>query len=659
MNQTQVQVFRLLLRNLQASLVDLSYGFTLKNPENPKEAIVVPLILSIDDNLRSILSTFDEKAKSEVVCNYFSMDYLKIVKFKEKYEPIFINDIRQLKKDFISFIKKESVRNTEENSPSQSTNCEKFDVLKEKITSKLNVLDSPFNDISSAPFDIVEYFLSIHKEVPYNEENVKPFINRGYLYIFFFKFLRQLHLLENYKTKFEEGDIPSDCSQHLVDANYVPDQVQSTKVIMPLVKTPKIDPSIPNWTLLPKEPNTSDNSSTTLTGKFAGLKLNGLLDTQNNSPNILNDNQNENNINNVALEPNITSSTEEISADINSNNTMKMNQQPSPTTSLNDPNINFQPTNLYDKSNIVPASQNMGNDANNVMNGCNNDNNKNNSEQTNISKPDTNDKKENDVGSHGNQKTRIKGCKIGSTNSKNLSNLKLGSKSALTMLQRSHPKSSPKKSENSDNDGQMNNNSQMNNNNQMDNSNQMDNNNNNIGFTNSNGKIDNNVSPSVDINSNNNILSAIKGMPGLNDNNNDMCSTNFLEDYQKGVIAINNNVYNDINNGTANEFSTSIPDDGDSTLNRYARMVQKLETSKQQLREWSQIIIARLQQKALLLQKENQLLRENLDIVSKQKSEIVEMYETQINELSEQSEFLRKENMKLKEKAAPIKNDEG
>lgn len=585
MNQAQVQVFRLLLRNLQASLVDLSYDFSLKYSENPEEKIVVPLILSIDDSLRSILSTFSEKTKCEVVHNYFSQDYLKIIKFKEKYEPILIKDIQQLKNDFILFLKQELSNVSESTSSNIATDSGKFEILIDQINSILKDLDEPFNDISSPPFAVVNYFLSFKTIIPFDERKLAPLINRGNLYIYFFRFLRQLRLLENYKNRFEDGDIPSDCSQHFVEANYVPDQVQSTKVIMPLVKTQKTDPSIQNWSVLPKESSLSnvvESGSGCLKGKFAGLKLNGLFDSPNN--NQL-DAQNETN----DFEQN------------GNGNTIDINQ--------NDSNSNSQ---INETDNILSHVQNTDQPKNNI----------------------------NDVdmkSNYGNQKNRVKGSKLGTVNTKNLSNLKLGSKSTLAMLQRSHPKSS-KKSENANNENETNNN---------------DNNDNTA-------SVGQNKNPKENINSSNNIFTNIKGIPNINDNSNDD-SNDFLEDYKKGVVAINNNVYDGIKSDTnnfENDQNNSNFEDGDSTLNRYMQMVQKLETSKQQIREWSQIIIARLQQKALLLQKENQLLRENLDIVSKQKTEIVEMYETQINELSEQNEFMRNENMKLKEKVSAIKNDE-
>ena len=640
MNQTQVQVFRLLLRNLQTYLVDLSYGFSLKNPPNAKETIVTPLIISIDNSIRSILSTFDEKIKCEVVRDYFSSSYLKVIEFRDKYEPILINDIQNLKTDFISFLKQESLNSAAGASSDISSDHANFEILKEQIASKLKILDEPFGDISSPPFAIVEYFLSFKSVIHFQEENLISIINRGNLYIYFFKFLRQLRLIENYKDRFDDGDIPSDCSQHLVEANYVPDQVQSTKVIMPLVKTQKIDPSMPSWSILPKDSNSNsfggpNNYSVSLKNKFSGLKINGLLE----SPDP------------IYLQPHRICDTKVFDPNSKYNKENGMSKISSETSLQS-----AQQSTKEIKSNENSNRPNTSKTVNDINNNTNNTLNKNNTNSNNI----------NDNSSPENarvQKSNVKGSKIGTASSKSLSNLKLGSKSSLAMLQRL-PKNNQQKSSiidknnsnNSEIDNVNNNNASNNNNNPNTNSTYS---NENANTNNINSSIDAKVqySPVPNLDPKNNILNAIKGISSLDDNNDDINNNNFLEDYRKGVIAINNSIYNDNKNDASQNSPRSNSDDDESALNRYAQMVQKLETSKQQLQEWSQIIIARLQQKALLLQKENQLLRENLDIVSKQKFEIVEMYETQINELSEQSEFLKNENLKLKKKVSSNKSD--
>ena len=57
-----------------------------------------------------------------------------------------------------------------------------------------------------------------------------------------------------------------------------------------------------------------------------------------------------------------------------------------------------------------------------------------------------------------------------------------------------------------------------------------------------------------------------------------------------------------------------------------------------------------LRQKCVILAKENTTLRDNYDIVSKQKEEMMQLYEDYISELMKQNEVLKKEIAKLKEK---------
>ena len=79
------------------------------------------------------------------------------------------------------------------------------------------------------------------------------------------------------------------------------------------------------------------------------------------------------------------------------------------------------------------------------------------------------------------------------------------------------------------------------------------------------------------------------------------------------------------------------------------QMLEKMEPNKTDAHDWKEIIVARLEQKALLLQKENQILRENIDIVTKQKIEVQNLYEDHLSELLKQNEYLKNENSKLKE----------
>ena len=74
--------------------------------------------------------------------------------------------------------------------------------------------------------------------------------------------------------------------------------------------------------------------------------------------------------------------------------------------------------------------------------------------------------------------------------------------------------------------------------------------------------------------------------------------------------------------------------------------IQKLEADKKQLQDKSQIIETLYKQKSLVLQKENQILRENKNIILLQKQEMQKYYEQQINALIQEHNYLQDQIVK-------------
>ena len=85
--------------------------------------------------------------------------------------------------------------------------------------------------------------------------------------------------------------------------------------------------------------------------------------------------------------------------------------------------------------------------------------------------------------------------------------------------------------------------------------------------------------------------------------------------------------------------------------------IQKLEADKKQLQDKSQIIETLYKQKSLVLQKENQILRENKNIILLQKQEMQKYYEQQINALIQELNYLQVENSRLRGMTNKTSND--
>ena len=175
MNQTQVQTFRLILRNLQNSLVDLAYVFQCRKMDSSE---IVSRVASIDSSLYSILSTFDNSLKLESVKQYIETEVNKLNQIKDQFLVSFQDDFLLLKKDFHDFLN-EKIK--DQNKLTSS----------DYITSKFNEIeriDNPFGILENLPFPIEEFILSFENSISFEKNEIQPFLDRGVYFTNFFNF---------------------------------------------------------------------------------------------------------------------------------------------------------------------------------------------------------------------------------------------------------------------------------------------------------------------------------------------------------------------------------------------------------------------------------------------------------------------------------------
>ncbi|OHT12558.1 hypothetical protein TRFO_03557 [Tritrichomonas foetus] len=498
MNQTQVQVFRLLLRNLQTSLVDLSYAFALKAPH---DKVVNPYIEEIDNTLRSLLSTFDDNEKHDIVQYYLKDGFEKVLIFQNQYGSTIKNEIKNLKNDFFIFLQKESEEN---NVPFNAGE------VNMKLT-QINFLQNPFSDLSvPPPFVIEEFLMSFNRNVPFKKEKAQYFFTRVNFYNYFFTFLRQIQLISNYKVKFDEGDIPSDCSHQFVNASTENDD-QTTKEIMPLAKSSKNPPQM-NWGMVKFDDELYQNNCTN-SNTESNMPITS--NTSNNPLNILKDSQNNENQN--GKEKKVSSSVSFDSGSFGGQCSKLMNLGQSKPLTKKQP-LTKQSPSFNPKMSL---------------------------------------------------KQQLSMCKQppGSTTIK--------------------PSSLPN-------------------------------------------------SPS---------LSLSPSPPQLQ-----TLPTNTTNESLK--------VAGTINKSTVVYSPTSSRNQRNHASYCSYETPEEIEKHQKHIREWNEIIIARLEQKTVLLIKESQMLKQNLDILSKQKAELIEVYEEHMNELLRQNALLKSEHSKLKEKSYSQASDD-
>lgn len=225
MNQTQVQTFRLILRNLQNSLVDLAYVFQCRKMDSSE---IVSRVASIDSSLYSILSTFDNSLKLESVKQYIETEVNKLNQIKDQFLVSFQDDFLLLKKDFHDFLN-EKIKDQNKSTSS------------DYITSKFNEIekiDNPFGNLENLPFPIEEFILSFGNSISFEKNEIQPFLDRGVYFTNFFNFLKQLKIIERYKDNFQKGIILDE----IIQTNFI--QIDSkennTKNVMKLGKQPNI-----------------------------------------------------------------------------------------------------------------------------------------------------------------------------------------------------------------------------------------------------------------------------------------------------------------------------------------------------------------------------------------------------------------------------------
>lgn len=225
MNQTQVQTFRLILRNLQNSLVDLAYVFQCRKMDSSE---IVSRVASIDSSLYSILSTFDNSLKLESVKQYIETEVNKLNQIKDQFLVSFQDDFLLLKKDFHDFLN-EKIKDQNKSTSS------------DYITSKFNEIekiDNPFGNLENLPFPIEEFILSFGNSISFEKNEIQPFLDRGVYFTNFFNFLKQLKIIERYKDNFQKGIILDE----IVQTNFIQidNKENNTKNVMKLGKQPNI-----------------------------------------------------------------------------------------------------------------------------------------------------------------------------------------------------------------------------------------------------------------------------------------------------------------------------------------------------------------------------------------------------------------------------------
>ena len=180
MNLGQVQSFRHLIRNIQNSLVDLSYVFNCKQIDNEE---INSMVKAIDSTLYSILSTVDNSAKLVAVTKYIEINYPLLAEIKNKNSPFFRTDFQQLKTDLIEFIRQKT-----ENSD-QTTK----DEFNEKMKQIFNFTDSnPFDQFSGKQLPIEDFINVIKSHLQIQPNEIKSFQDTSYYLNSFLNFSNQL-----------------------------------------------------------------------------------------------------------------------------------------------------------------------------------------------------------------------------------------------------------------------------------------------------------------------------------------------------------------------------------------------------------------------------------------------------------------------------------
>lgn len=206
MNLGQVQSFRHLIRNMQNSLVDLSYVFDCKKIDNED---INSMVKAIDSTLYSILSTVDNSAKLVVVTKYIEINYPLLTEIKNKNCPFFRADFQQLKTDLIEFIRQKT-----ENSD-QTTK----DQLNEKMNQIFNFNDSnPFDHFSGKQLPIEDFINVIKSHLQIQPNEIKSFQDTSYYLNSFLNFSNQLKTFTKYRDQFLAGEIPSEIIEIEFDA---------------------------------------------------------------------------------------------------------------------------------------------------------------------------------------------------------------------------------------------------------------------------------------------------------------------------------------------------------------------------------------------------------------------------------------------------------
>ena len=201
MQTDQISLFRLILRNLNDVLIDLEYNFKLNMLPTK---IIFSLVASIDENQKNIISAFDEKNKNEIIRIFFSSDFFKFFNFKETYNYIVDDRLKQLKEEFFDFLRRESMKKNIYFNKGEIEN---------QFTNFLGLNDS-LKKISQTPINIEELVMSFNRFVPFDVITVKSILDKYNIYYSYLQFLKHYSFLANFKTSFENG---ADLSDMFID----------------------------------------------------------------------------------------------------------------------------------------------------------------------------------------------------------------------------------------------------------------------------------------------------------------------------------------------------------------------------------------------------------------------------------------------------------
>lgn len=249
MEPAQIQLFRQTMRSLQPRLMDL---IRILDDLKQDSASIRGVTNSIDDTLRSVLSTFDGTEKLKAVTDFFASQLPLFHAFRSDILPRITENYQKLPESFQKFALNKA-------------NEIELDIVGDppflELMKKLNSLENPFSDLQGDTIDVEEFLNEFFKLYPSlittESKELNDFRDKTTQYATIYYILQQLLDLDTYYDMLKDGKPPS-CDQcpecfhswakECQKKNARP-QNGGKKNIMPLVKTQK-GPNKFNWGLV-------------------------------------------------------------------------------------------------------------------------------------------------------------------------------------------------------------------------------------------------------------------------------------------------------------------------------------------------------------------------------------------------------------------------